>query len=85
VSFQGFVTQQSADLANLTTTINAAIASLGSSGASEDPAVQAAVTSLTTALGTVQANETALETLNTSLGTAENPASAAGAVAQVKK
>jgi hypothetical protein len=81
-SFQTFVTQQSADLATLTTTIQAAITALGNS---EDPAVQQVATSLTSALSTVQANETALEALNASLGTAENPSTPAGAVAQAAK
>ena len=75
-AFQAFATQQSTDLASLTSNITAAIAALQASGAAEDPQVQAAVDSLTTALQTAQANETALETLNTNLGAAENPPAA---------
>jgi len=84
-TFQTFVTQQTTDLASLTTNITAAITTLGNSNASEDPAVQSAVASLNTALGTVTANETSLEALNASLGTADNPTSAAGVVAAVAK
>lgn len=73
-AFQAFATQQSTDLASLTTSITDAISALQGSSASEDPQVQAAVTSLTTALSTVTANETALETLNTNLAAAETPA-----------
>lgn len=72
-AFQAFATQQSTDLASLTTNITAAITALQSSGASEDPQVQSAVNSLTAALSNVQSNETALETLNTNLASAENP------------
>ena len=72
-AFQSFATQQTADLAALTATIGAAIAALQNSSASEDVAVQAAVTQLQSALDTVSANETALETLNTSLGAATQP------------
>lgn len=89
-AFQNFATQQAADLAALTTTINDAIAALQGSAASEDPAVQTAVTSLTAALTTVEANETNLETLNTSLAAAAPPPSgatgtAATPAAQTKK
>ena len=75
-SFQAFATQQSTDLASLTSNITAAIAALQASGAAEDPQVQAAVDSLTTALQTAQANETALETLNTNLGGVVPPSTA---------
>jgi hypothetical protein len=73
-TFPAFVAQQTADLASLTTSINAAIAALQNSGSAEDAAVQTAVATLNTALGTVQSNETALEALNTSLTGAEAPA-----------
>jgi hypothetical protein len=77
-AFQAFVTQQTTDLANLTTAINNAIAALGNSSASEDPQVAAAVGTLESALASVTTNEEALEALNTSLETAENPAPPAG-------
>lgn len=79
-AFQNFVAQQSADLASLNTNITAAIAALGNSSASEDPAVQAAAASLTAALATVESNETSLETLNTSLGVAETGPAASSTV-----
>jgi len=79
-SFQAFATQQAADLAALTTTINDAIAALQGSAASEDPAVQTAVTSLQAALSTVEANETNLETLNTNLAAAAPPPLSSGTV-----
>jgi hypothetical protein len=82
-TFPAFVTQQSTDLASLTTSINNAISALQNSGASEDPAVASAVTSLTAALGTVEANETSLEALNTAL-TGALPVTAT-ASASVKK
>lgn len=75
-AFQNFASQMTTDLAALTASINDAISSLQNSGASEDPAVQAAVTSLTAALATVEQNETNLETLNTNLTAAETPAPA---------
>lgn len=69
-TIQDFATQQSTDLASLTTNITAAITALQNSNASEDPQVQIAVTALQSALSTSQANETALETLNTNLAAA---------------
>lgn len=69
-AFDAYVKQNSADMANLTTAINNAIALLGSS---EDPQVQAAVADLNTGLAALGANETALEGLTTSLSGAENP------------
>lgn len=68
-TFPAFVTQQTSDLAAIQASINTAIGLLGTS--SEDPAVEAAVQSLNTALATATSNQTALESLTTQLNTAE--------------
>ncbi len=68
-TFPAFVTQQTSDLAAIQASINTAIGLLGTS--SEDPAVEAAVQSLNTALATATSNQTALEGLTTQLNTAE--------------
>lgn len=78
-TFPAFVTQQTNDLAALTTAINNAIAALQNSSASEDAGVQAAVSALTAAQATIEANETNLENLSTSLASATSPSTAAPA------
>ena len=69
-TFPAYVTQQQQDYAALSTAIQNAITALQNSGASEDAAVQTAVASLTSAMATVESNETNLENLSSSLAAA---------------
>lgn len=78
--FSAFVTQVQTDVASLTTAIQNAITALQNSGSTEDPAVAAAVTALQTSLGTLEAQDTAIEGLTTSLNAAD-PSSGTGTVA----
>ena len=65
---QALLVASNTDVTNLTAAVTAAIAGLG---ASEDPAVQAAVAALTTAVQGLQTNQTAIESATASLTAAE--------------
>jgi hypothetical protein len=80
-TFPAYVTQQQNDYAALSTAIQDAIAALQNSGASEDTAVQTAVASLTSAMATVESNETNLENLSASLAAAAPPPAATSTTA----
>lgn len=65
---QALLVASNTDVTNLTAAVTAAIAGLG---ASEDPAVQAAVAALTTAVQGLQTNQTTIESATASLTAAE--------------